>query len=153
MQLCNSPNLPVTASRSVHILSPSPFFQTSMQCVLILMRETKTFVLEMFKLGSPALFPLKFNFYIQRCLKSKYGSTSICPFSGNEWAVFFKETFRPWDGHARQNTLTKRPPGATYLTNSSLFCIFLNNNQFHLHQAVQMVLSHFFAHTRAEEVL
>ena len=59
IQLCNSLNIPVTASRSVHILSPSPCFQTSMQCVLILVRETKTFVCEMFKHGSPALFPLK----------------------------------------------------------------------------------------------
>ena len=84
-------SLPLTLSR----FFPSPCFQTPTHCVLILTRETKTFVHEMFKRGGPSLFPVNFNFYIQRYLQRKYVATPIWPFSGNEWEVFLKETFRP----------------------------------------------------------
>jgi len=61
-------------------------------------------------------------------LQSKYVATAIWLFSENKCAVLLREIFRPWEEHARQDTLTKRPPGAAYLINGSLFCVFLNKN-------------------------
>ena len=41
---------------------------------------------------------------------------------------FLRRYFRPWEGRARQDTLSRKPPEAAYLTNGSLFCVFVKKN-------------------------